>query len=264
MLQSPHQGIITQDFGLSFLNNNFTMISENYPKMKKINILALNIEELVTVYQDFLKYLCLNRKDKALHYYKLEDRVRCVAGGLLLKFALLSNNYIKSIIIEELTDLNGKPYLKDIPEFRFNISHSTDWVVLSYSKIESGIDIEKIDKNLNNTKDSYLNLVEYKLLENLDEWQTHSRLYDFWTIKESIMKASGLGFKMHPKEICIKSLNPVKTIIKTSNTIYHTQLIDFANDYSLAISTSEEFNCQVNKLSITDILYIFNKKGDNK
>lgn len=42
------------------------------------------------------------------------------------------------------TEGNGKPVVRHIPSFHFNLSHSGDWVVCAIDDAPVGIDIEEI------------------------------------------------------------------------------------------------------------------------
>ncbi|MGZ5057834.1 MAG: 4'-phosphopantetheinyl transferase family protein [Methylobacter sp.] len=84
----------------------------------------------------------------------------------------------------------------------FNISHSGNYVLCAISRAECiGIDIEFIkDIDINYYRDFMSN----------NEWHNitnskapNRRSYDYWTIKESIMKADGRGLSLPPQDIII-------------------------------------------------------------
>lgn len=232
--------------------------------MKEVEISALDINDIKACYEEFLSHLCINRRNRLKRYFRNSDRLRCAAGGFLLKFSLCKKLNTYNVHIEEDACLYGKPILKHFPEFRFNISHSSDWVVIACSDVEMGIDIEKMDDNLQSIANTYFHQSEFSLFSCINDKQINSRLYDFWTIKESIMKASGLGFRLHPKDITITSLSPVTSHIDKHEHTYHTKLLNFKDAYSLAVSATEDFNHKLKILSLTDILNTFNyNQGGN-
>ena len=96
---------------------------------------------------------------------------------------------------------NGKPYLKNGGLF-FSISHSGDYAVLTVSGREVGADIEKI------APVSVSGAVAARCFTP-DElsWMrgqaADEAFYRLWTAKESVMKASGLGFSLSPKTFSV-------------------------------------------------------------
>lgn len=90
----------------------------------------------------------------------------------------------------------SKPFLIDFPHIQFNISHSNQMVLLGVSLHHSiGIDIEFID-NLKIDED----LIAKDILTEGEyhQYQTSKikspyAFYEFWTIKEAIIKAYGKG-----------------------------------------------------------------------
>ncbi|MCK9330763.1 MAG: 4'-phosphopantetheinyl transferase superfamily protein [Candidatus Cloacimonetes bacterium] len=226
--------------------------------MKTIDIFLVKISELSDSIGFLFNILCDSRIIKANKYSQRIDKVRCLIGGILIlyafkiKYNIIINNY------EEITTKFGKPRIKDFPDFYFNISHSGDYVVLSSADFEVGIDIEKKDGSLINIMQSYLTNEEYNLISDLNQDQINHKLYEFWTIKESIMKATGLGFRLHPLQIQVQSFNPVKTYINNVASQYYTNLISISNEYSLSVSALEHFNYRLMTLSLSDICKVLN------
>lgn len=91
----------------------------------------------------------------------------------------------------------GKPFVKNIPNLHFNQSHSSNDYVLIYSLdvADIGVDIENMHRNLNVDKlaKRYFHADEYQ------HWQDNGgdkRLwFQYWTIKEAVLKACGLGIR---------------------------------------------------------------------
>lgn len=108
---------------------------------------------------------------------------------------------------------NGKPYLKDLPQFHYNISHSGKYVVLAATypdtnsitpaePAEIGIDIQErrpVRNGIDATAARYYTQEEAAFLAHFDESskeqaQTKERLfYTFWSVKEAYLKCMGTG-----------------------------------------------------------------------
>ena len=97
----------------------------------------------------------------------------------------------------------GKPFLINEPTLFFNTSNSHELCVYAFSRdTEVGIDIEKIrelpdidqliEKNLTSRETSYfLKNPDHKL----------SLFFQFWTLKESYLKAIGEGMRLTPENL---------------------------------------------------------------
>ena len=102
----------------------------------------------------------------------------------------------------------GKPYAPGFP--CFNLSHSGSWCVLAVSETEIGIDIEEI-------RGEHLQITRAVLTPEETDWMRQDPLIRFhrlWTWKESVMKATGLGLNLDPKEIDVLPFTrgePVRT-----------------------------------------------------
>lgn len=123
-----------------------------------------------------------------------EDKKRSLIAELLLRRALLDN---KTPIKELKYKLNeyGKPYLKNIENFFFSISHSGEYVILAISNKEVGCDIEKINKNIENT---FLLEKEERFILKIKNSEDKPNIYRYWTLKESYIK--NIGESMFLKE----------------------------------------------------------------
>ncbi len=84
---------------------------------------------------------------------------------------------------------HGKPYFKAIPDFYFNISHSSDLLAIVVSDSDVGIDIEKlrtmdtrIAKRFCADEQTYIT-----------EADSQNRLFEVWTKKEACLKYKGTG-----------------------------------------------------------------------
>ena len=131
------------------------------------------------------------RKEKINEYQLLIDKIQSVGASMLLEYAL--NDYKKSDVkIDLYYNEYGKPFLKNGDIF-FNISHSADYVVVGVADSNIGVDIEKIEENRNNVAKRFFSLNEYNDIINKND---DKLFYRYWTIKESFIKAKGLGLKI--------------------------------------------------------------------
>ena len=79
---------------------------------------------------------------------------------------------------------------------RFNLSHSRDWIVCAVGAgFELGVDVEYChpDRDVLRLAKRFFSPEEFASLRLLSAQQRIARFYDYWTLKESWLKATGLG-----------------------------------------------------------------------
>jgi phosphopantetheinyl transferase len=125
------------------------------------------------------------RQEKASRYRRLEDRVRCLAAGFLMK------HYLPDYAKERLRIAkDGKPYLLGGPAF--SLSHGGDYVLLFVDDTAEGvgIDVEPIRQ-----MDQYQRILPYYTTEEERQFigSEAQRAVYIWTRKESLYKTFGQG-----------------------------------------------------------------------
>ena len=141
--------------------------------------------------------LDVSRRAKADRFQFKKDKRLSVAAGALLQHALqIENVWRPSIFLAS----NGKPYLAGEEQLYFNLSHSEGMVMCAVAEKEVGCDVEK--KTVLDRKLAEYVMTEYELgriygLEGDKEQQ--EMFFRHWTLKESYMKATGLGIRLEPK-----------------------------------------------------------------
>lgn len=129
-----------------------------------------------------IKQILPKRFERANAYKHEKDKLLCLGGAVLM-------TEIVGITKESEICFNssGKPFAPGFPEF--NISHSGDVCVLVTGDRPVGIDIEKSDsKNLS--------IAERLFSDKEYEWMSSDpvvRFHRIWTLKESLLKAAGVG-----------------------------------------------------------------------
>lgn len=138
------------------------------------------------------QYLPPARRARMERYRHQSDKARCLVAGLLLRAALGH----AAAQIEE--GENGKPCLSGGP--CFNLSHSGDYVILGVSDRELGVDVERIAPWNDRVARRCFLPAE---LSWLYADPTENAFFRLWTAKESVMKATGLGFSMPPSSFSV-------------------------------------------------------------
>jgi 4'-phosphopantetheinyl transferase len=127
----------------------------------------------------------------------------------------LSRSLITEIIHEKLHidrkniiichDLYGKPFLKNYEKFHFSISHSLEWTVCAIGTKPIGIDIQLIKPISINIAKRFFSDEEYLDIISMDNSERVDYFYDLWTLKESLIKAIGMGLSIPLNSFTIKA-----------------------------------------------------------
>lgn len=146
-------------------------------------------------------------------FLRQEDAARCNGAGALLYGVLgLSEKKMQ-------TAQFGKPYSTET-ELRFSISHSGDYILLAYDRTEIGADIEKINP-------SHLDVAKHVFLPEECEWISEnppSRFFTLWTLKESVMKQCGRGFRLPPTSFSVLPLVRGEGVCVLEKTLYASSM----------------------------------------
>ncbi len=131
------------------------------------------------------------RFEKARRFLHDQDKFLCLGAGYLLKkFAGIETE--KEILFSEY----GKPYAPC--KKKFSISHSSELCAIAISDSEIGLDVEKIEEVFPSEAKMIFTEEERKWAEDCIE-----RLYQLWTMKESVLKAVGMGFYLEPASFSV-------------------------------------------------------------
>ncbi len=158
-----------------------------------------------------------------------------------------------------VVDDSGKPRLAggfSHFNFHFNLSHSEDLVVLALGEglseelgegLNLGVDVECIHRPVFSMAlaKRYFAKTELADLMRLTEQQQVKRIAQLWTLKESLLKASGLGIRVSLAKLafCYQdeselevNLSPDLSQIFSSQNGGFISLFSLGSDYSLALT----------------------------
>ena len=147
------------------------------------------LETFMNLLPDFLQ-------NEVLRYRKWEDSYNALFGKLLVKigFEFLKREEFNFSLFKKSE--TGKPYLEG-ERIKFNISHCHGFAICVFGYQEIGIDVEKnAPINYNNFTMAF-NPKEIDIMKK----EGVDKFYEFWTKKESILKATGEGIATSLKKI---------------------------------------------------------------
>ncbi|PKA96764.1 4'-phosphopantetheinyl transferase [Flavobacteriaceae bacterium MAR_2009_75] len=162
----------------------------------EVHIWYFDVEEFEKDLDFYNNYLSTEELLRSQRFKFEKDRKINVLARSSLR--ILSGKYLGcepekiKIAYEEF----DKPYLVDYPDFKFNVSHSGQYVALAFVKnFKCGVDIERIknDFDVLEIADNFFSPSEIEQLHNVPKNQLFIAFYRLWTRKESFIKAKGSG-----------------------------------------------------------------------
>ena len=132
------------------------------------------------------------RKEK-IDFYRFDKDKKLSCGVYLLLMKLLEEENVQNPVFK--LEKYEKPYISNVENIHFNLSHSRNFVCCAISDEEIGCDIEFIDSeiNLDIAKNYFFNSEYENIIKSKDK---PDEFFKYWVLKESYMKYTGLGFNL--------------------------------------------------------------------
>ena len=163
------------------------------------------------------------RLERAKGFRHEDDRLRCLAGSLLLREVLGLDEARLSF------SANGKPSASGQP---FNLSHSGEYAVLAVSDLPVGVDMERCSLRHVRVANSVFTEAELQWMHE----DAEARFTLLWTLKEAVSKALGLGLQLKFSEFDVLPLLRDAPISICGETLYGKALT--VPGYSLSVCTA--------------------------
>lgn len=205
-----------------------------------IVVYALNIEHLDPDNRDWSGRVDARRAAAVPRFRKRQDRARCIGAGLLLTYAARRNHPDLAVPPRVEPGAYGKPWLPELPDFHFNISHSGKWVVCGVGHRPLGVDIERTGRNSLEVVKRCFSVSEQNHLQSIPQDKRDLTFIELWVLKESYMKATGLGLSMSLKDLQVHIGPPATLEYKGQKVPYGLTLCEFADpEYRLGLAVKK-------------------------
>jgi len=146
-------------------------------------------------FQACYNQLSAYRRAKIDGYCFRKDRRLSLGAGILLDRGLREYG-LREPDVTIGQGKNGKPCLPDYPQIHFNLSHSEHMVFAVFADMEVGCDIEYAKEADLELAERFFCPEEYEFLAGLEGETQDSAFFQLWTLKESFLKASGMGMEL--------------------------------------------------------------------
>lgn len=205
-----------------------------------VEVYAIRIDEAVDdeSYRRLLSFVSDEKYSRISRFHFIQDAKRTLYGDVLIRYIACQKKQVTNKELVFTQNKYGKPFLRNLNSFHYNISHSGNWVVCAVSNKQVGIDIEEMKPIDIDIAKRFFSDSEYKDLI-LNHKDQISYFYDLWTLKESYIKYRGKGLSIH-----LDSFNFTITkgdIILTPRLNYplYFKQVEFQSGYKLSICSEE-------------------------
>jgi len=134
----------------------------------------------------------------------MKDKRLSLGAGILLDRGLREYGLREAEVRIRLKK-NGKPYLPEHPRLHFSLSHSEEMVLAVFADAEVGCDIEYTRRAELKLAEKFFRPEEYAYVAGLEGEEQDSAFFQLWTLKESFLKATGmgLGLPLNAFQLCV-------------------------------------------------------------
>ena len=193
------------------------------------------------------------RKEKIDRMVFPKDKRLSLGAGVLLDYALtLEGVSDREIIYVQ----NQKPCLKN-SNIRFNLSHSGNMVFCAVSDKDVGCDVEQITDIDMQIAARFFFHEEYAAISACpDSTSRNDLFFRYWTLKESFMKVTGLGFKLNLDDFCIDLRSDgidVKQSVDSRNYYFKEYTADTGYKFSVCTADAPPDDSEPNRVSFANI-----------
>jgi 4'-phosphopantetheinyl transferase len=170
-----------------------------------MKIFALRFESPIdqSVYDFLFGILPRTAQTKISKFMRRPDAERSLLAESMVRYVLVAEYGLEAKGLSFGANQYGKPHVVGCP-VHYNVSHSGNWVVSGFDDLPLGIDVEEIKRLNFDIARRFFSQVEYEYIMAQPEQDRSLCFFDFWTYKESVIKAEGKGLSMPLDSFTVK------------------------------------------------------------
>ncbi len=166
----------------------------NFEINDSVDTWKINVSSNLLFLDDFLSIMLPQEIAAANRFFHTADKNRYIVTRGAVRTILGKYLQQPPAAIRFGTEANKKPFILGLEKkvIHFNLSHSSDRILLSVADTEVGADIEFIDHKFNyqDIMDDYFSNSE---AEHIKQNASVESFFTLWTRKEALIKATGKG-----------------------------------------------------------------------
>lgn len=197
-------------------------------------------------------YLSETRKQEAKNRKSEKDRRLFLAAEVLLNRSLEAVEANVLLPASYTRNPCGKPYLLPPAELYVNWSHSGDFVLCALADREVGVDLQEMHKEPGEALvKRTLQPEELCFYQSIPPRQRRQVFYQYWTLKESYLKALGTGFRTSLNDFYIEmGKSAPKVIQRAYRRPYSCRLLPMDDEYMAALCVEGEEQEELDQITI--------------
>lgn len=221
-----------------------------------LRVFSMWVGEEEAVEKKWTAYLSIERIREADRRRSEKDRKLFLTAEVLLNRSLEAAGIPIALPAVYARNPHGKPYLLSTDQIYVNWSHSGDWVLCALADQEVGIDLQETKKE---PKEALIRRIlqpeEQRFYQAAPEEQKQLLFYQYWTVKESYLKALGTGFHTSLDHFYVEMDGMFPKIIQRNKSRdYHCQLLDTKRDDYVAAVCVERSEEQYDARVVIEVL----------
>jgi 4'-phosphopantetheinyl transferase len=173
-------------------------------------------------------------REEALRFVQPMDQARYVLGRHLISRLVAAQSQPALGLQHWRNDRYGRPFLPGLPPF--NLTHSGQVVALCWRETPDGaalgLDVERIRELDLELFGPYMSPAEWDAIAAAP--RPMELFFHYWTAKEAIMKAEGLGFHLPIEQIALQG-----RMARVEGRIWHLQALELAPGYAAHLACPE-------------------------
>tara|TARA_R110002020_G_scaffold235877_6_gene448193 strand:+ start:74 stop:814 length:741 start_codon:yes stop_codon:yes gene_type:complete len=202
------------------------------------HVWRLYIPGFVSSIEENIELLTSEELEKSSSFVHQEDRYRFVLGKIYLrkliaKYLKIDPKDVRFGMLEY-----NKPYLLNMPNLNFNISHSGDFLIIGITnRWPLGVDLERMNSNVDLYNLIYSTMSSTEIGSILNSHSPREIFYKHWTRKEAFLKGVGIGLTDRLKDIsCNDGLNLVPSGLSSFASSWNIRSFTMDNQYMISIA----------------------------
>ena len=160
-----------------------------------------------------IQYMNKNQIEIMFKYKKENDRINYAATKAIVNLLFSKIEKLKYQEIRWQYGKYNKPYIENKSKINFNISHTIECSIVTFSRNNIGVDIENLKRNIDYSE------IKNSFFMNNEKILTLNDFYKHWVSKEAYLKYKGVGLtqSLESVEVIDENDNAVKVIDRKNN-----------------------------------------------